>query len=260
MPRFRLDKWYFDCVTPEGDAWIGYSARVRIGVLRFRYGATIRKPSTAPVARQRQTLLAGRVDETADRLTWRNRSLGVVGTWTGGGASDETTILDGESGRIVWRCHRFRSRAVVSGKDGTWSGDGYAERLVVTVPPWRLPFDELRWGRFHAADRKRFVVWTDLRGALSGTWIWTEAGPARGSVTDDAVSVDGQGPLLLTPVSPIRTENVATTLLGRLRFLSRCLPERMRHVEEEKTLGTGRFASDDAESRGSAIYEVVRWA
>jgi hypothetical protein len=40
---------------------------------------------------------------------------------------------------------------------------GYGERLTLTMEPWHIPADEVRWGRI--AHPTLSVVWIDWRGA-----------------------------------------------------------------------------------------------
>ena len=42
-------------------------------------------------------------------------------------------------------------------------GTGYAERLELSIRPWRLPIRELRWGRFVSEGAS--MAWIDWQGA-----------------------------------------------------------------------------------------------
>ena len=54
-------------------------------------------------------------------------------------------------------------------------GTGYAERILITIPPWRLPIRELRWGRWIGEAASRSVVWIDWRGESPAPGCsWTE--------------------------------------------------------------------------------------
>ena len=54
-------------------------------------------------------------------------------------------LFESADGIVDWTCEMPRARTRI----GEVCGDGYAEVLHMTVPPWKLPIDELRWGRFH---------------------------------------------------------------------------------------------------------------
>lgn len=52
-------------------------------------------------------------------------------------------------------------------------GTGYAERLDMTLAPWALPFEELRWGRFIGPSRS--AVWIYWRGGLERRWAFVDS-------------------------------------------------------------------------------------
>ena len=65
---------------------------------------------------------------------------------------------------VRWRCLQPRSRATVNLASGkVVKGLGFLERLDMTLAPWKLPIQELRWGRF-LSDRES-LVWIDWRGS-----------------------------------------------------------------------------------------------
>ena len=46
----RLKKWYLDCVTVWGDAFVGYAGTLAAGPLRLAYAARLMAPAGSPVA------------------------------------------------------------------------------------------------------------------------------------------------------------------------------------------------------------------
>jgi|SRR5437588_3507654 len=66
-------------------------------------------------------------------------------------------------GAIEWHCVHPRARTTVDLGDGVViQGLGYVERLEMTVAPWNLPLEGLRWGRFLSDSGS--VVWIDWQG------------------------------------------------------------------------------------------------
>jgi hypothetical protein len=259
VAAFRLEKWYFDCVGPGGDAFVGYAARLAFGLVGLSYGARLAWRSAGP-ALQRQSLSFGTVTARVGAVRWTNARLGVVAEWTEGRPIPPILVVDEPSGRIVWQCLGADCLADVTAGGRHLSGTGYAERLTMTIPPWALPFEELRWGRFIADDRSAFVVWIDLKGDSRRTWIWAgSAEPVAGSVDDDGIRTDAAELVFLTSES-LRRDDVARTLLGRFRPLERLLPKGARGIREEKRVGRCLLKMKDSESRGYSIDEVVTWS
>ena len=255
---FGLEKWYLDCVARDGAVLIGYAARLRWGLLRLDYGARITKKGDGP-ALQRQSFSFGRVDEGGDEIAWANDALRVSGTWTGGRRLDGIVVFDGPDGRIEWQCLTANAEVDARVDGEPMRGSGYVERMCMTVPPWRLPFKELRWGRYVGDDRRDSVVWIDTRGSLQRNWTWVnDSVPVEGAVDDLRVRAVG-AELLFESSRPLRCENVAATVLGRFRLLAGLLPRGVRSIEEDKRVGSAVLSGDGPASRGSSIYEVVKW-
>src|SRR2546423_3960326 len=69
---------------------------------------------------------------------------------------------------------------------GRLEGLGYAERLTMTIPPWRLPFEELRGGRFLSDGDA--LVWINWRGAHTLNLSFP-----NGVCVEDALVKDSEG-------------------------------------------------------------------
>lgn len=251
MP-FLLTKWYLDCVSHAGDALVGYAAQLSSGVLRARYASLLRaSPSSAPASLVR--LRGATLPELhAGRVTWTAPALDLVGTWSHGAAPLHVELLD-EPGALSWSCHLPRAQVELRHRGQRLAGDGYAESLTMRVPPWRLPIDELRWGRAHVGAHT--LVWLDWRGPRPLRRVFLDGHERDGDVTDDAVRVPGLT-VSLRKAATLRKGDVAKTALARLPALSRLLSRHRLHLVEEKWLS--RAAA--GHQHGWAIHEVVRWA
>ena len=258
MTDFRLDKWYLDCVSPDGTVFVAYAARLKWGPIRLSYGATITRAKDGRLL-QRQSPSFGRLNQGRGSISWCNDRLEAGGEWTGGEPIARTVIVDGASGRIEWQCLSANGAVDVRADGRAITGAGYAEKVSMTIPPWKLPFSELRWGRFISDDRNDYMVWIDLRGRTERNWIWVNSGEAgTGTVDGDGVRTDG-AELTLGSSQTVRAGNIARMLLGRFEFLKRLFPERLWAIQEDKQASSSLLRTDGSESRGSSIHEVVRW-
>jgi hypothetical protein len=258
MTAFRLDKWYFDCVSADRTVLIGYAARLKWGIFGLSYGATIMRTEGRRFS-QRQSLSFGQVHEERDSVSWSNDALGVAGDWIGGRRFDSTVVLDCPDGSIEWQCLGADGDVHLLVDGGPMEGRGYAERLSMTIPPWRRPFRELRWGRYIGEEGRDYAVWIDLRGGLQRNWIWMNSSTPIEGIVDDTGVRTHRGELLFTESQPIRHENVARSLLGRFQFLSRLFPRDIRIIQEDKQLSSCVLTSGDSESKGFSVNEVVKW-
>lgn len=258
MTDFRLEKWYLDCVSTDGAVLIGYAARLKWGPIRLDYGARITKFRGGTPC-QRQSLSFGTVDEGSGTIRWANDRLKVAGEWTGGEPIGSIIVVDEPSGRIEWQCLGANCAVDVRVDGQAMTGVGYVERLTMTVPPWMLPFTELRWGRFISDDRRSHMVWTDMRGRAPRNWVWLDSGePVAGTVDANGVRTES-AELVFLSSDPLRCDNVARTLMGRFAFMTKLLPEGLRAIREDKQVSSCVLRTRDSESRGFSINEVVTW-
>lgn len=257
---FRLTKWYFDVCTRDGSAFIGYAARLRRSRLRLRFSSILLSTPDHPV-RERFTLRRTSVPlRSPDGIRWDCDRLAVEGLWRSRVPAVRRRLFDGADGVIEWACFAPAADAFVRVADRCLSGTGYVERLRMTLPPWRLPIETLRWGRF--IGRSTSIVWIDWAGnhplqlvLLNGR----DATPGA-RIEGDSLSI-GDGRLVLdTGTSRTLRAGPLSDVLGSIPALGSLLPERLAGALESKWLTRGAWRAEGlpAES-GPVIHEVVQW-
>lgn len=255
---FRLAKWYADCVTDDGVAFVGYAAQLHLGPISIPYqSAFVSRPDGAPAAAF--ALRRGPAPRReADALVWHAPRLGVHGAWTPTAPPLHRTLLESDRWLVDWSCHAPAARASVrAGDTTTLIGAGYVEELVVAGDPRGLPIRELWWGRFAAAGR--YVVWIVWRGPHPLALVFDNGAERRhGRASRDGLTFDG-GRVVCDTHRVLRSGPIGQTFLSSHRAIARLIPRTLR-VHEEKWLSTARFEHrDGAAAAGWAIHEVVRW-
>lgn len=257
MSKFELQKWYFDCVGPHGKVFIGYAAKLRLYLISLNYGCTITVKNGK--SEQKQSFSFGKLKENKECLEWSNNSLGLNGKWIGKNGTNKNILYQGKEGKIVWQCLKPNASVLINQDGKIIEGVGYVEKLYITVPPWKLPFEELRWGRFISNNKKKYLIWIDWKGELSKNWIWTEKEISSGIIKDNTISTKKQK-LILYDSKAIRLGKVSDSLLGKLKFLSNLFPKKMSNIDERKYLNSGDlFLKDGSKISGSSINEIVKW-
>lgn len=255
---FQLDKWYLDCVTEAGTVVCGHWATVRWGPARLRYAASlVGRSGDEHAALARYTLRPGPPPAVrGDLVEWAAASVGVSGTWCVLEPAVERLLYEGPNGSIRWSCLGPRASAVLRTGAETVRGTGYVERLTMSVPPWRLPFRTLRWGRFHGPGRT--LVWIDWGEGLSRHWVFDAGGEdAGGRVCADGITLGG-GRLVLPAGTTLRGGALRRTALRPLGRLVGLVPG-WRAAHETKWLTRARLESGDETLEGWAVHEVVTW-
>ena len=257
---FLLDKWYCDVVTDQGSGAILYAARLRWGPFRVGYAAFLcLADGTAPreQATRRHVVLPERDGDVA---TWSNRSLHIEGRWWRDAPPVERRLAEGPDGTIEWMCHMPRARASVHIGDAQLAGLGYVERLRLSIPPWKLPFRTLRWGRYLSS--RHWLVWIDWDGSHSRRWAWLDGVEQPGAAfsADGLVGLDDDRQLVHEEGRDIRDQPVLATLRGPLPALARRLAGALERSHEHKRLAHGSILQAGRPvDRGWSVYEEVAW-
>ena len=261
QPNFLISKWYMDCVADDGTAFIGYNAKLQWKSLSIDYSSTLRQSGSEPAAVQTTIAGSSYPVETDGTITWRSDKLKTSGTWTSRSEPIEKTILECDAGAIRWRCVAPRADATVTFDGGdSISGLGYCEHISISIPPWQMPIDELRWGRFLTQDSS--VVWIDLKGSLPVTMVFEDGVlDDRAVVADDQVQLDeGTRTLKFDESRTLRSGSIIATALSSVPLLSTLLSSNGLMLDETKWCSRGVLSGGGAaEQTGWAIHEVVRW-
>lgn len=258
-PSFLLTKWYLDCIAESGDAAVVYVADLRWNKLSMRYGSLL-------------TVVEGRVHCVSslrkcaspqlegDTTTVTLPHIGIEGTWRSLRAPVQRTVFAGPDGSVDWHCHQPMAQVdlLLQGKT-RMIGLGYAECLTLSVLPWKLPLDELRWGRF--LSEQHALVWIDWRGPHP--WrIAIHNGDEREvqSLTESGILFAQTGTRLeLDRGLVLRSGQLGQTVFAGISHLAKLLPRNMLSVEECKWRSRGALQTGNINASGWAIHEVVKW-
>jgi hypothetical protein len=256
MPGFELRKWYLDCATDSGELVIVYQAELRWRRLRLGYASVL--VHAQGETRTSTTLRPGRgpVLEGA-QVRWACAPLGLEGRWDSQSPAVRELLLDSPEGRVDWRVHAPRARVTLTLGGRSFTGPGYAEELRMTARPWRLPIDELRWGRFCAATAG--LVWVEWRGAEPRCGVWLDGVRCPGAeVLDEGVRAEGLA-LSFGAREVLREGRIGDTVLRHVPAL-RSAPGRVLGLHETKWRMPATLVREGlAPIPGAAVHEVVRW-
>ncbi len=240
---FSLTKWYLDCVDDAGNVCILYWARLGI----VRYSGVLQSRDARIVERSGVTTSAApSVD--GKHLHWEDHGLTVEMK-----RSAPRFITSLHQG-LLGTCEMPRARVVIQCRDGELRGRGYAEVLELRTVPWKLPIDELRWGRFSGDTSS--VVWIDWRGSNPMTLVLDNGEIDRGAVVRDReVAFDG------ARLDLSDDRNLRDARLGKTLSILPLLPKRITAAREQKWCSRGELKRNGATvDRGWSIHELVTFA
>ena len=260
MDRFVLTKWYLDSVDADGRSVIVYSTalswrRARVGW----HGVSVCEPGQSGTHRTNVGSMPLPARDGA-RVAWQADPLGCAVACTPSLPPFSQRLLDVPEGVLDWRCEAPAARVdVILAGAPALSGIGYAECLSLTLPPWRLPIEELRWGRFVSDDGRRSLVWIDWKGPHPRTDVFLDGRPQASPVVADGHVRAGEVRLAPATRRPLYSRALGSALAGLGPLLS-MLPASWQEVEDTKWISRARLdgpagAADD----GWCIDELVRF-
>ena len=264
MSAFHLEKWYIDGVA-EQRAIIGYWAALSWGALSVTWQSLVNYPSGRPAERRWSARRESPPREADGALSWR--ALGGRATvhvvpaapairerlWHAGDAGDGERA----AAAVDW-CSIAPVGVVSATVRGLpdFSGIGYAERLVMSVPPWRLAIGELRWGRWCDDTGTHSLVWIDWAGPPARRWIHLDGRLVEGHVGDSEIRGDGFALALSDRV--VLEDRAFADVARHIPGLRQTLPASMREMRETKWLSHGTLRlHPDRLMTGTCIHELV---
>jgi len=254
MAAFRLSKWYFDCVTDSGDVSIVYTGSVNWGILRLHYSSLLQ--TTAGLVSTRHSLRRQKGPTVNEQgIDWQSSALDLRGTWRPDSTEVRETVYESGDGSVDWHCLMPRAKAQVGGR----SGFGYAEHLTMTISPWKLPIQCLRWGRF--ASVSDWIVWIDWQGKFSRRIVHVNGSPVSSdSVEDGRLRLDDGRHLAMDRSLVIREGSLGSTVLSPLSSVRKKFPSRLLQIEECKWRSRAQLVRPGQPAvEGWAIHEKVCW-
>ncbi|MEI7906600.1 MAG: hypothetical protein WCI84_04515 [Bacteroidota bacterium] len=257
---FHLAKWYFDCITDGGEVCIGYVAVIRIKKFTLHYTSVLCGDARNTITSSTSLRSSVPPELNNDTVKWLCNDLHASGSWKRKFDPVERTLLENEQGSIRWSCIMPGAEAEMQVGNIRLHGLGYVEFLEMTIPPWKLPIEELRWGRFVSTTDA--VVWIDWRGDHPLRFVTHNGTEIDCSVLDDTVvsSRDNLLQLQLDRSMVIRSGPIINTALKKIPGIELVVPANILHTDECKWVSRGTLLNGGHHpSTGFAVHEIVRF-
>lgn len=261
---FHLEKWYLDLVTDEGEAFIFYAARLKWGQVKIPCKWLLHIPVSGE-PEQRYQFRDLQFPETENgKLTWTDNDFNLTGNWESRSESLQEQLMHTASGDLQWNCVQPLSRVNLNLEGKHYAGWGYAEQLLLSAEPWKLPLRVLQWGRY-CADKQQ-LLWIEIQQDSTRQWVWY-----NGKRLGNATLTAGK---LLIPESdlvlecfnsrPAVKENLLKKVLQKFfRFIPgfrQSVPGRFILSREKKWVSEGRLLQGGKLiSKGWVVHEQVNF-
>ena len=251
---FHLKKWYLDCTTQDGHAFIAYWATVNWGAITLSYASLIHSAPDSQNVETSTTFRPGPAPKiSGTQLAWSCPHLNLQGTWSKLCPGAERTLLEKESGTLKWSCLMPRSQANLTIRSKPYHGLGYVEHLEMTIAPWLLPIRELRWGQWQSPSTS--LAWIDWRGTHPLSLILRDGLEVAGTISDNQISLNTGEVLSLDTSRIIRDGELGATVLRAIPGVSNLLPPALLRTHEKKWLSRGVLSPSN--TPGHSIHECI---
>jgi hypothetical protein len=257
--NFKLDKLYLDCIDDHGNCFIIYRAKLKFYFIQVTYSELIFS-DTNGVTIEKKSLKKTREPLIKDLLLLYDHFLQIKGSWKR--AENPLPLLsfkEGMNNELIWNCHHPKALTEIEYEKNTYTGFGYAETLSLTIKPWNLPIEELKWGRFLSDNYT--ITWIDWKGSNPQHKIFCNGIEYNDTIfeADRIIFGDGVFCLIFTEIRVIR-EGKLSNIFSKMPWLKIILNRRMLNTTEIKykaksTLNLNR----EIKASGWSLYEIVIW-
>lgn len=253
---FSLTKWYLDVVTDDGRLAIAYWSEVRFGAMQHAVCGLVRAGGGARTS-QFSLRSARHPRLLNDRLVWRAPALDVDVSLLRLSPDVSRRLFDGPEGAIDWMAWAPSADVRLTVGDNVLHGEGYAERIDLTIVPWAIPLRTLRWGRWVSGSRS--AVWITWEGPheVRVAWLDSVSTPAP-TVSEDGVDLGGAGRVLFRGLTKVTDASVGEQLTSLTPL--RMVIDRVAQSHQLRWFTRGTLLVPGAEPLdGWAVHELVRW-
>jgi hypothetical protein len=261
---FQLDKWYLDYTGSNGEAMIFYSARLYWHGFKLSYTSWLNHNPGYGVQLKYRLSRVQTPFRKAGTLTWTDKDFGISGTWKSRAPEIRVRLFEDNAGYLDWKCYQPLSEVELAIGDSLLLGSGYAEELTLTTLPWKIPMNELRWGRFLAEDS--YMVWIELRNQDKKQWLWMNGEKIDECIIeDDQIKVPRRNiSLTLDKWITLESEKkIASVLQNTGRYVPgfrKAVPLQFMLADEHKWMSRGMLKiPGKPDSGGMAIHELVNF-
>lgn len=261
--NFHLNKWFLDFIGNNGETMIFYASKLSWKGIAVHYGSWIHYDPDSGI-KERSHFRNVIFPEKKDNLiTWRDDEFKVSGSWESAAKPLQARLFESDHGHLDWNCFQPASRVQLKIKDRIIEGEGYVEQLILTAPPWHIPMNDLRWGRFRSLHD--VMVWIELRKENKRQWVWLNGEKITNcSIEDDHISSPENFLLKLDCGAVLESGNkiyrMMNKLLHYLPGFNKLMPTKFLMAYNHKWLSKGEFQKKGSPvTQGKAIHEWVNF-
>jgi len=265
QPSFKLEKWFLDCVTDEGNCFIIYASELTWNKWKITFSSVLNYHLSMGIFYKPKIGNSHFPEIRGSFITWQDNYFKIEGNWNGKTQAIHENLFENKTGCLAWNCYQPMSSVTLNFNKKEYVGLGYAEKLVLSVVPWDIPMDELRWGRF--LSDAYHIVWIEYKREQTNQWVWVNGEKVENwDIFDNRIYNDSRHLELLFGEKIVleKEKKILNVLKGLIKYLpgfKRNIPLKFLNADEKKWLNKSTLKIDDQIiCSGWTIHEYVNFS
>ena len=256
---FRLEKQYFDCIDDRGNCFIIYRVELHLFFIKIHY-SELNFCDSYNITTGKSSLRKTVNPESGELLNYINTPLDLRGSWKRiDGSLPSYLFRDSENRELIWNCHHPKALTDIAHNGRTFRGYGYGETLFLTIKPWNLPIEELRWGRFLSDEYT--IIWINWKGTHPLNKLYCNGKEYNDALFEnDRINFDAGNYFLIFTETAVIRKGKLSSLFTEIPWMKIFINNRILNISENKFKSKSILShNSEIKASGWSLYEIVRW-
>ena len=229
--NFFFSKWYADVIDEQtANVTIVYMGEIEWNFLKLNFTNILQFIDKHQLISQAtfSNYRAPQWDEDIFRINTMDRT----GQWQSKRNAIVEKLYENSDGYILWECVMPHALGTIEIDEKFNRGLGYVEKLTMTIKPWQIPIEILRWGRFLSENQT--IVWIHWEGEEHRCFIFhNDRKYIDGIINDEMIEFENYR-LVLAKKYILRNGPLIKTVFDRFSWVKKVFPSGLFDMHECK--------------------------
>ncbi|CAF4752438.1 unnamed protein product [Rotaria sp. Silwood1] len=253
---FYVYKWYADIIDEKtNDVAIIYLGELEWNFLKISFTNILQFLEKYHLISQ--TTFSNYNSPILKNKSFHINSLQVSGQWESKSESIIEKLFENKDGYILWECFMPSALGEIKiDEKKIFQGFGYVERLTLTLKPWQIPINILRWGRFLC--KNQYIVWIHWEGDEKKFLVFHNGMKYIDGIINDDMIEFGYYRLMLLKKYTLRNGPLIKTVFDKFLWIKKIFPSGFFNMKECKWQTWSELYENNCSiANGWSIHENV---
>lgn len=229
--NFYFYKWYADIIDKEtDDVTIVYMGEIEWNILKLGFTNILQFLERKKLISE--ATFSNYHKPTLEKEIFHINSMQIQGEWISKGELITEKLYENQDGYILWECFIPHAVGEIKFDDKVNKGFGYVERLTMTLKPWQIPINILRWGRFLCENHS--IIWIRWHGEEEKFLIYHNQVKYVDGIINDELIEFGNYRLVLCEKNTLRNGPLIKTVFDEFSWIKKIFPSGVLYMNECK--------------------------